>query len=209
MSTQTATTELEAINIMLGTIGESPINSLEVSGLADAATAMNILNEVSRAAQTKRLSFNTETEYPIAPDTNGNILLPPNTLHADTSVSNADVDVVQRGNKLYDKYNHTFIFTKTLKLDITFFLPFEQMPEAARHYVNIRAARIFQARILGSETVHKFTVQDENSAWAELAQTEADAADYNILSGSYGVARVLDRRPDSGSILLGQTITTF
>lgn len=209
MSTLTLTTELEAVNIMLGTIGEAPINTLTVSGLADAATAQTILNEVSRAVQNKRFSFNSETEYPLVPDNNGNIILPTNTLFVDTSVSNADVDVIWRGGKLYDRYNHTFTFTKTLKVDITFFLAFEDMPEYARHYVAIRAARIFQARILGADTIQKFTEEDELMAWTDFMSAESDAADDNILSGSYGPASVLQRDIATGSILIGSTITTY
>ncbi len=209
MSDLTPTTELEAVNTMLATIGEAPINSLTVSGLADAATAKSILNEVSRAVQNKRLSFNSEEEYPLVPDKNGYIVIPDNALFVDTSASCADVDAVWRGGKLYDRYNHTFVFTKTLKVDITFFLAFEDMPEYARHYIAIRAARIFQARVLGAESIQKFTEEDEVQALTDFQSAEADAADFNILSGSYGPASVLNRDIAQGSILLGSAITTY
>ena len=41
------TTKLEAVNTLLGSIGESPVNSLN-SGLVDAKTAENIIDAVSR-----------------------------------------------------------------------------------------------------------------------------------------------------------------
>ena len=48
MKTLAQTTELDAVNIMLNTIGESPVNSLD-DGLpvADAAIARSVLREVT------------------------------------------------------------------------------------------------------------------------------------------------------------------
>ena len=46
----TPTTKLEAVNTMLSTIGEAPVNNLS-SGLVDAETAETILNNVSRSVQ--------------------------------------------------------------------------------------------------------------------------------------------------------------
>ena len=44
------TTELEAVNIMLSSIGEAPVNSLS-SGLVDAELAQTTLHNVSREVQ--------------------------------------------------------------------------------------------------------------------------------------------------------------
>ena len=53
------TTELEAVNIMLSSIGEAPVNSLS-SGLVDAELAQTTLHNVSREVQAAGWSFNTE-----------------------------------------------------------------------------------------------------------------------------------------------------
>ena len=50
---QTATTELEAINTMLSVIGESPVNTVDGSGVVDAVLARQILHEVSRHVQSR------------------------------------------------------------------------------------------------------------------------------------------------------------
>mgnify|MGYP001400660828 CR=1 FL=1 len=55
----TATTKLEAVNLMLSTIGEAPVNSL-TSGLVDAELAETILASVSKAVQSEGWNFNTE-----------------------------------------------------------------------------------------------------------------------------------------------------
>jgi hypothetical protein len=188
----TATTELNAVNIMLGTIGESPIATLEVTGLADVATARNILEEVSRAVQSTGWHFNTETEYPLALDSNGYLPIPSNTLSVDSSDSCMTSDVVRRGLRLYDRTNHTYVFTAPIKVDLVVFLPYEELPEAARHYIAIRAARVFQRRILGSDVLDQFSAEDESAAWRNLQDAEMKSADTNIFN-SYAAARVLRR----------------
>jgi hypothetical protein len=47
------TTELEAVNTILSTIGESPVSSLGDQMTVDAVLAQNILHEVSREVQTE------------------------------------------------------------------------------------------------------------------------------------------------------------
>ena len=155
----TPTSELEAINTILSVIGESPISSLsEVSSVADAVTAQSILSEVSRQVQTKGWHFNTEKDFELTPDTyNKEILVPTNALRVDSMGDDREMDVVQRGNKLYDRKKHTFQFDKSIKCDLVVLLPFDQLPQAARHYITIKAARIFQSRTVGSEALYQFT----------------------------------------------------
>ena len=148
MST-TPTTKLEAVNSMLSTIGEAPVNSLS-SGLVDAETAETILNEVSRAVQSTGWNFNSEPDYTISADSSGNVVLPTEIVRADlansqTKFRSSKNEYVQRGNKMYDKVNHTFNIGKALKLDVIVLLDFETLPEVARRYIAVRASRLFQA----------------------------------------------------------------
>jgi hypothetical protein len=186
----TPTTRLEAVNIMLSVIDEAPINSLEVSGLADADVAQQILHEKLRTLQTRKWNFNFEQEYTLSLGTDGFITVPSNALFVDVSDVEGDVDVTTRGGRLYDRKNHTFTFTKSLKCDILFFLEFEDMPEAARYYVAVNAAHTFQGRLQGSTAAYRFTSDDVQAAWLALNEAEGDEDDSNILTGS----EVLNRR---------------
>ena len=47
MTITTRTTELEAVNTILSTIGEAPLSTLTGSLPVDGTTAKNILNEIS------------------------------------------------------------------------------------------------------------------------------------------------------------------
>lgn len=193
MSTTALATELSAINTMLAAAGESPVSSLSDSGLADVAEAKATLDEQSRLVQTAGWAFNTEYEYPLVPDTFGFITLPQNTLKADADTTFTQVDTVQRGLRFYDRKNHTYVFTESLKGTIVFLLPFDELPQSARQYVTIKAARTYQARVLGSDTQHKFSAEDEGSAMVAMQTAELEAGDYNMLSDSWSVARILAR----------------
>lgn len=187
------TTELDAVNIMLGTIGETPINSIEAaSGVSDAVIARQILNEVSIQVQEEGWHFNVETNFVLTPAyPSKEIFVPDNCIEVDAE--DTRVDVAIRGNRLYDRINHTFKFDGDIKCNIVLLLPFEDLPQAARHYVTIRAARVFQQRVVGSQVLGTFTEKDEMRARMALRRYEAKTADYNILTGNYSVMRVLDR----------------
>ena len=189
------TTELEAINTMLSTIGESPVNTVEDTGNVDVVIARQILQSVSREVQARGWHFNTEINYTITPDSDGYLVLPKTVLKVDTVYPDSSKDVVVRGSKLYDRENHTYVFTGAVKVDMTILLTFDELPEVARNYVTIRASRIFQERVVGSDTLHAFNSQDEARAMVSLMEYEADTADLNILSGNYSVYRILGDRP--------------
>ncbi|MBX6334124.1 hypothetical protein IRY61_02150 [Candidatus Saccharibacteria bacterium] len=189
----TPTTELEAINTMLTTIGESPVNTVEDSGLLDVVIARQILHTTSREVQARGWHFNTEKNFPLQPTVDGTIVLPDTVLRVDTVGEYSDIDVVVRGNRLYDRRNHTYTFKKPLNVDMVVLLPFEHLPEAARIYITIRASRIFQERVVGSETLSAFSRQDEIRALAALRDMDTETADYNVLKDNYAVARVLHR----------------
>ena len=189
------TTELEAINTMLSTIGESPVNTVEDTGNVDVVIARQILQSVSREVQARGWHFNTEKNYTITPDSEGYLVLPNTVLKVDTVYPDCSKDVVVRGSRLYDREKHTYVFTDAVKVDMTILLTFDELPEVARNYATIRASRIFQERVVGSDTLHAFNSQDEARAMVSLMEYEADTADLNILSGNYSVYRILGDRP--------------
>lgn len=192
----TPTNKLEAVNAMLSAIGEAPVNTLS-SGLLDAETAETILNEVSRGVQAQGWNFNSEPDYTFAADNNGNVLLPAEIIRADlaqseTKYRSSKNEYVQRGNKMYDKVKHTYNIGKSLKLDVVVLLDFETLPEVARRYITLRSSRIFQERVVGSDTLSAMHRQDEQQALFSLQEMEGDNGDYNIFD-DYSTARVLDR----------------
>lgn len=189
----TPTSKLEAVNVMLSSIGEAPVNSLS-SGLLDAELAETLLNNANREVQAKGWHFNTESGYPLTPDNvTKQIVLPSNTLAVDGDTQDANLNVAMRSGKLYNRAKHTFSFDNTVKVTITLLLDFEDIPEAARRYIALRAARVFQDRTIGSAELHGFQQRDEMEAKIALEELENNDADYNIFNSSH-VYSIINRR---------------
>lgn len=177
----TRTTRLQAVNTLLETIGLSPINSLSGNKTADIVRAESALEEVNREVQSMGWYFNLEEDYKLALDAAGEVPVPGNLMRIDYDRSRfSDVDPVVRGPRLYDKKNHTYKFDRPVTAAVVFALPFEELPEAARRYINIRASRIYGDRMVGSESLNAFSRNDENRAWVSLREWEGDVADYSI-----------------------------
>ncbi len=194
MAIETPLTELDAVNIMLQAIGEAPVNTLSAGSVADVTIAQAILKEASHRIQEIGWHFNTELDYPLVPDVDGAITLAANIVRVDqdSNVDNGDYDLVQRGTQLYDRKNRTAVFTATVRAEVVLLLPFASLPPIARRYVTIKAARIFQARMVGSETLNAFTERDEAEAKMAFEESEGENADYSIFD-SYSVYRSIDR----------------
>ena len=186
------TSKLDAVNTMLSSIGEAPVSSLS-SGLIEAEIAETILDTVDREVQSMGWNFNTELKKSFAQDVLGQILLPADILRADATYQANSKDLVQRGLKMYDKKNHTFVIGAATELDVVVQLVFDDLPEVAKRYIVLRATRIFQDRVVGSGTLHDFQERDEQSALMLLREFDTDLEDHNIFD-NYDVFRVIDRQ---------------
>jgi len=179
-----ATTELECINIMLAAIGEAPINTLTGTLPVDAVTAQKTLAEINKDVQNEGWSFNQEFNVKLTRDGSNQIAIGTDMLKVDANVfDHPTIDVIQRGLKMYDRKNNTYVFDTDLTCNITYFRNFDEIPESARRYINIRAARVFVDRLVGDDGLRTYTAQDEARARANLMENDMDNADHNVLSG--------------------------
>lgn len=180
---ETPTSELEAVNAMLHSIGESPVVTIDDDTdplPVDVDIAVRVLRSVNREVQVRGWQFNTEQEYPLSRDGDNFLPLPSNTLHADPDGSFASRDGIVRGSRLYDRTNHTYVWDTDVTVTIKLLLPFEELPEAARSYIAVRAGRKFQAGVVGSQVLASFTQEDEINALSLLRHEECDAGDFNV-----------------------------
>jgi len=189
----TRTTELEAINEMLRAIGEAPVSAID-TGNSDVTTALDLLRSHSRRVQALGWHFNTEREYIITPDGNGYLNVPSNALKIDSTSYSSSIDVIQRGDKLYDKYNKTFVFTEPLKVDMVVGLDWSELPESARAYIVALAGLEFVDTDIGSDTRHQFTSSRVNNARLLLESEETDNGDFNMLRDSLSGFEISYRR---------------
>ena len=184
MTTTARSTELEAVNVILSTIGESPLNSLSGSLPVDGTMAKNVLSEISREVQSAGWHFNTQYKSTLTRDTNNNIPVATNVVRVELDPnleSKSSYDLVQRDGKLFNLAKDTDIFDKDFK-DVTqvYLLPFNEIPEQAKRYITIRSARVFHDRTLGANTLHKFSQEDEKQALSILRNAESRTGDFSI-----------------------------
>lgn len=172
MATPVATTELAAVNEMLTAIGVTPVNTLDVSGLTDAAIALDTLRNISKEVQTKGWWFNQDFNVTFAAS-NSEIVVGPAYLSVRptfglVSTAGETRQFVLRNNKLWDVGNQTAVFASSVRADVIREIEFEDLPESARRYITVRAARVFQTKVLGDETQGVFTERHETEAWSIL-----------------------------------------
>ena len=184
MTTTTRSTELEAVNVILSTIGEAPLNSLSGSLPVDGTMAKNVLSEISREVQSSGWHFNTHYKSTLTRDTNNNIPVATNVVRVELDPnleSKGDYDLVQRDGKLFNLAKNTDVFDKDFEnVTQVLLLPFNEIPEQAKRYITIRSARVFHDRTLGANTLHKFSQEDERQALSILRNAEARTGDFTI-----------------------------
>ena len=189
----TPTTELEAVNVCLANIGESPVSAITGNVTVDAALARDLVRQVTREVQTHGFYWNTEIEYSLIPNTAGNLVLPANILSIDTVGKDKTRDLVARGRLMYDRVKHTYTFTEKVIVNIVVALGFEELPEICRRYIAVRSARIYQERVMGSGSVSAFNTADEDMSRAALLAENMEIEDNNMLTGDWAVAGILSR----------------
>ena len=183
MTITTRTTELEAVNTILSTIGEAPLSTLTGSLPVDGTTAKNILNEISREVQSAGWHFNTQYKVDLTRDTNNKVPVGTDVVRVqlNNKYDKSSYDVVQRGTYLFNLAKNSETFDQDFTENtLIYLLQFEDLPEQARRYITIRSARVFHDRTLGANTLHKFSSEDEARSLSVMKQAETATGDNTI-----------------------------
>ena len=200
--TVAATTELESINIMLAAIGEAPINSLTGTLPVDARLAQSTLTEINKKVQMEGWSFNTDIDVTLPRDGSNQIALSTDTLRIDPNIhQHPTIDAIQRGLKLYDRLNNKYEFDEDLICTVVYFRAFDEIPEPARYYITIKAARVFVDRLVGDQGLRTYTEQDEVRARAILMETDLANGDHNLLRGDPSLTSVFDTYSPANALI--------
>ena len=196
MTTQiTPTTELQAVNTMLSTIGEAPVNSITGTTTVDVSVAKNILDETSMSIQSQGWNFNTHTNHTtLSLDSDNKVPLPANCVKADANQAYRNFNYTIRDGFLYDMEKHTDVFTSApSSVDLVLVQQFEHLPEYARRYITMKAARRFASRFIGDNQITQLIGQDENEALMAFHQADSQEADLNILNGDSNTFSIINR----------------
>jgi hypothetical protein len=124
--------------------------------------------------QVKGWYWNTEDNYPLVRDDSGEIPLPLNTVRV-TRVAHSGGDIlVERGRKVYNRTDHTFLFPEgeEVKVDLVLYLAWDELPEFAKQAIIYVAQRRLQMRELTSTAINAQIEDDVAMAMAYLEQAE-------------------------------------
>ena len=189
MADSYTTTQLSAVNEILGSIGQAPVTVLDQTN-PEVAFAFNTLMDISREVQAEGWSFNREYEYPVTPDTSGYIAIPVNVLQMDLSKSafNTAYDTIIRDGKLYDKLNHTFTWdtTVTYKVDVLWMFDFDDLPQPFRDYITAKAATRAAIRLVGDVNLAQALTTQEAWRRSVCLEYECQQGDYTMFGFSKG-----------------------
>ena len=180
--TYAVSTELDAVNQILISVGQAPVTTLDLQS-PEVSIVLNTLREVNKQVQAEGWIFNTEREYTMTPDeTTSQIEYPSNMLQIDTNqpYHKNKYDVVKRGTKLYDRLKHTFTFTDSIKADVVWYFDFTDVPAAIQTYITARAARMCATKMIGDRELNALLQEQE-------LQTRAAALEYDCNQGDYSM----------------------
>jgi hypothetical protein len=178
------TSQLQAVNVMLTSIGQAPVTGLDQAN-PELATATLILNTVREEVISEGWDFNSEKGYNLVADASGIIVVPSSILNL--SVNQEDgrfrTRAIQRNGQLYDLLGHTFNWgaNATVSCDVVWDVTFETLPAVFQTYVVQRAARVFAGRTVGSEKMVAFNAQDELNLRANCLAYDCTTGRHNAL----------------------------
>lgn len=191
-------TDLDAVNRMLESIGQAPVNTLVTTGIGDVAKATRQLEAVSREVQAVGYSWNTDENYELTPDADSAILVPNGAMEVDATEPTRNVVMRMHPTKaqmaLYDLDEQSFDFTEPLEVNIIWAFEFNDLPQVARAYIATAAARRFQAQIVSSTVLDRFNEEDEHRAYLNLQRHERRVRDANSFRRSPFLRRWTGRR---------------
>ena len=178
-------TELSAVNSILGSIGQSPITTLNFSN-PEISYIYNLLKEANTDVQSEGWSFNKEEHVTLTPDSSGYITLPTNALQYDihNGFNDRSQNVVVRNGRLYDKVDHTDVFTDELKIDITYLYPFGDLPQVFKRYVIYAASSRAAIQLVSNPQLVQLLQQKEAYARSSCLEYECNQEDPSF----FGVA---------------------
>lgn len=177
-------TELEAVNAILFTIGESPVNSLEATTSVDVINARTLLAQESRKVQDQGWTFNTQGGYPIQSDSFSQ-MIPWRNNWLRVLDGSSGTPYVRRAGYLYDRTSRTDLFPGGVTVELIEEVPFDELPYCFQTYITCKAARRFNGGSFGDPNTDTEVARQEQEAKIACNEYELDYGKYSIFTDTY------------------------
>lgn len=182
--------ELEAVNEILSSIGESPVSTLEGDANTDVVSARRILGKVNRVEQSRGWTFNIE-ETQLLPDVySGLIQFMPTFLRL---TSAGGTPYVNRGGYVYDRTNKTDRFSSPIDVELVSLKEYDEMPEVFRSYIVTKAAKEFNIRYFGASEIDTVLGNDLGDLDRMINEYELDYGAFNMFNQDPFVSGAIQR----------------
>jgi len=182
-------TELNAVNDVLGAIGQSPVTTLEFNN-PEVFLVYQLLQQVLTDTLSEGWTFNTDRGIEYTPNSDQQIEIPPNILLIDGTGESVDrtTDLVNRGGFLYDKNRHSFKFDGPVKLNQTVMIGLDRLPVPFYRYVVAQASVRAASELINSTDLYKLLTQTASQLRAALLEYECNTGDYSFFGTPQGTA---------------------
>jgi hypothetical protein len=186
-------TELEALNVVIGSIGISPVTSYESTHPA-AVSARTVLERYNSTIQAQGWWFNREYALKLTPDTiDGRILIPGKALAIDPV--DTSLRVGKRGRYLYNATEHTYVFSSSIEVDVVTEVDFPDVPVTIQNYIAKAAALDFATVEEGDQNKLTRLENEVFRARSEAMASELRHGDYNSKYSSTSLRVLAGIRP--------------
>jgi len=176
-------TELSAVNSILGSIGQAPLTTLDMTN-PEVSYVYNIFRESLIDIQNEGWVFNREENVPLSPDsTTKYIEWPADALRIDITGNQYDrsKNIVKRAGKLYDKVLKKFEFDQTIYADIVRVYDFDDIPSVFQRYITYRASTRAATQLVSNPQLVQLLGQQEAIARAACMEYECNQGDNNFM----------------------------
>ena len=188
------TTELEAVNKILQSVGTRPVTAISASSPADVLLAQQLFSDVTRERQLRGYHWNRIYTETGDPNGSNEIVLDSTWLRVDTRGTDAHRDVVKIDTKLFDRDEDTYEFSGKLDVTVLVERSLAEIPEDFIEWIIAEAARKFQAIQQGDARRDQQLRADEIAAKRIAMAGELRNVDANILNGYGGARNAVYRR---------------
>lgn len=182
------TTKLQVVNRMLECINESPVDTIINSEYELVQKAVSILEQEDRREQAKGWYFNTLNDYSMESNTDGEIVLPTNTLRAKVSSKYEQYydNLVVRGTKVYSTTTNTSEVWTSVELDIVLYLDdYTLLPEEYILYLESKACVRYHMLYLGDPDLNIQLQQELQQNHAQWQQHNSEHSNFNVLTNTH------------------------
>lgn len=168
---------LRAVNEILPKLGERPVTSLEAKSPTLAVILPQIECEVELCTATGWW-FNTFYGVEIFPDSEGNLMVPEDTISFVTD--KGQPSIVARGEQFFDSATRSYTFTEKVRGTLRQRVPFEELPENAARYVLYSSLVTIYATDIGLEQVVQLWTKYAAAALTLMEQEHLRHRKYSV-----------------------------